>query len=432
MRYEDGLEAGFREGHANLTLLALTHLAGFSSRLPAWTSLARQAEPVRVTDGLQVLFESLLTGDALRVEDAVRSADPRNLGFLLSFELDTIDRASPEWLATALKSVVDPLILLGRGDLVSTLHARSLQPLGPGQYSFMASAASSLAQAADWPHAVEILEDARRMRTKLDLGGSFEDLLWKYAYLHGETERAMPVLARVSLRNDQPHSLDDRAWRLKAYQIRAGKRDVEIPIIETNRQLHYMEAVATQIAALEDDPAAANLVQSLRRSLRPRPVEIIHADRGLAAMYDPAEQAMSKAAAGIAARRKDNAKAAELARAPVRGLLDPAQHVIDALMDEGDWRAAANIARDHDPRRKKVIPGFDDTRIEEYVRLFKRFALAAAWSGDDGAAADFIAAAEDAREGGDRLSWPRTLLAGAAEGLLPRKLIPVLDEFLWP
>jgi hypothetical protein len=43
MRYEEGIEALFRSGNASLHLLALVHLAGFSSRLPEWVSIRRQA-----------------------------------------------------------------------------------------------------------------------------------------------------------------------------------------------------------------------------------------------------------------------------------------------------------------------------------------------------------------------------------------------------
>jgi hypothetical protein len=199
-----------------------------------------------------------------------------------------------------------------------------------------------------------------------------------------------------------------------------------------------------QLAALEDDPAAADLVQNLRRVLTPQNVEMIYADRGFAKMYDMVEHAVSKARAGMAARRRDYGRAAELARAPVRSLIDPAHDVINALLEEGDWRAAADIARDHDPRRKKVTPGFDDTRIDDYRDLYMRFAIAAAWSGDDSAAAEFLNAAEDAyrkspskehddADGVDRFSWPRTVLAGAAEGLLPRRYLNMLTHgFLVP
>jgi hypothetical protein len=99
----------------------------------------------------------------------------------------------------------------------------------------------------------------------------------------------------------------------------------------------------------------------------------------------------STAEAQIAARRKDYAKAAALARTPSQNVLtDPATVVIDALLDEGDWRAAAEIAKAHDPRKKELIPGFDDMRADEYVRLYEHLALSAARAGDDDAAAAFL------------------------------------------
>jgi hypothetical protein len=56
------------------------------------------------------------------------------------------------------------------------------------------------------------------MRANIDLAHGYETLLWQYAYLHGETERAMPILAQAPLRTDLPHLVDHRAWQLQAYQ----------------------------------------------------------------------------------------------------------------------------------------------------------------------------------------------------------------------
>jgi hypothetical protein len=445
MRYEQGIATQFKQGNAELSLLAMAHLAGFSSRLPAWLSSARQADSEQDWDGLQRLFEVLLTGDAASIEAAVRATQPRNLGFVISLHLKDIDRASPKWLQVALTCVVDALTLLDRGDVISALHGKSLERLGPGQESSLTgTAALALAQAADWPHAVEILEEARRMRVDIPVAFHEETLLWKYAYLHGEIERVMPVLAQAPLRTDLPHLVEGRAWEFKAYQIRAGKSGVEVPVIEHDQPHGYEKAAAMQVAALEDDPAAADLVQKLRRVLRPKSVEMILADYCIRAVHDMVESALSKARAAIAAKRKNYGRAAELARTPVQDILvDPASDVINAFLDEGDWRAAADIAKDNDPRRKAVIDGLDDTRIDEYVDLSERLAVAAAWSGDDGAAAEFHAAAEDADRANpdkdpdygdpDRFARLQTMLAGAAEGLLPRRYLNVVTRgFLWP
>src|SRR5262249_47627940 len=133
MRYEQGIAKQFKQGNAELSLLALAHVARFSSRLPAWLSSARQADPKRDWDDLQRIFESLLTGDIASIETAVHAAHRGSLGLVVSIDLEHTDRASPMWLHIALQGVVNALTLLGRGDLLAALHARSLQRLGSGQ-----------------------------------------------------------------------------------------------------------------------------------------------------------------------------------------------------------------------------------------------------------------------------------------------------------
>jgi hypothetical protein len=265
-----------------------------------------------------------------------------------------------------------------------------------------------------------------------------ESFLWKHAYRHRRVEDVLPALAKMPFATDLPHLVEHRAWMLKAYQIRAGMPGVEVPVIAGEQSIGYHEAVSMQIAAHEDDPAAADLVEKLRRVLRPQTIEIVHVDRGIAAAYPLVETALSRAKARIAASRRDYAKAAALARMPSRNILiDPIGHAIDAFLEEGDWRGAAEIAKEHDLRKQKVPPGFDDVRAEEYVRLHNHLAVTAAWSGDDAAAAKFLAeakavhrrevkrgaTAEDEREA---FLWLETLLAGVAEGVLPRKHLHVL------
>ena len=113
-------------------------------------------------------------------------------------------------------------------------------------------------------------------------------------------------------------------------------------------------------------------------------------------------------------------------------LLDPPTVVIDALLEEGDWRAAAEIAKDHDPLKQDLIEGFDDHRPMQAVDLYTHLAFAAAWKGDDAAAAALLAQAkniprtdihEDDGPMPDQFPWYETLLAGLAEGRLPRKYI---------
>jgi hypothetical protein len=250
----------------------------------------------------------------------------------------------------------------------------------------------------------------------------------------------MPVLAQMPFSAELRHLVEWRAWDLKAYQIRSGMAGIVVPIIEGEQPPGYAEAAAMQIAALADDPSAADVVRDLRRVLKPKTVEIIHADRDIALSSTNLPQAFSAAEAMIAARRKDYAKCAALARMPSENILiDPPTVVIDALLDEGDWRGAAEIARDQDPRKQKLVEGFDDHRPQEYVTLYTHLALRAAWRGDDAAAAAFLARAKNVAraelpedEGGsdDAFFSHEMLLAGLAEGRLPRKYIYVfVDAF---
>ena len=61
------------------------------------------------------------------------------------------------------------------------------------------------------------------------------------------------------------------------------------------------------------------------------------------------------------------------------------------MLEEGDWRAAAEIAKAHDPRKKRLVAGFDDTRTADYISLYNHLATAAARAGDDDAAATLLA-----------------------------------------
>src|SRR4029450_7227505 len=102
-------------------------------------------------------------------------------------------------------------------------------------------------------------------------------------------------------------------------------------------------------------------------------------------------QQFSTAEAQIAARRKDYAKAAALARIPSQNVLvDPPSVVIDAFLQEGDWQAAADIAKQDDPRRRPRVPRLDDDRARQYVELYQQLAITAAWAGNDAAASEFL------------------------------------------
>jgi hypothetical protein len=431
MRYEEGLAKLFERRFFFMDQVSLAHIAGFGHRLPDWLSSLSpkgQAQWPR-------LFEAMLTGQAEAIEAVLR---------LEREELPTAERARAEREDLPIEGIVDALTLLGRGDVVAVLHANALQRrVATEASSLTARAALSLARAGDWHHALEVLELAARTLTNIHIEFHDENFLWTYAYLHRRVADVLPVLARMPFRTELPHLVAARAWKLKAYRIRAGVRGIEVPVIEGEQPFGYVEAAAMLAAAREDDPAYAELVQRLRQALQPQPVEFIHADRGIGFMLDGVGADISKAAARMAASRKDYTKAAALARIPSTNILiDPAKHVIHAFLEEGDWRGAADIAKEHDPRRKRLIAGLDDNRAQQFVDLYVHLAFAAAYSGDDAAAVGFLDQAEEVdRSDGDRDEdglpgsfWflrHYTHLAGAAEGLLPRRYLHLLGPKLY-
>jgi hypothetical protein len=416
MRYEDGLAARFKRGDVGFTTLAMAHIGGFADRIPAWLQLAQAKDRDVDAPALRRIFEALLTGDAAMIEAAL---DDGGYSF---------------------NSVSDALILLGRGELLPSLHENLLRQLGPRARSgFTVSAALDLAAADEWDHALLILESARRTGAGIPIDRAFEGLLWKYAYLYRRIDTAMPVLAQMPFSPELAHLVEYRKWQLKAYQIRAGMVGERVPVIDGQLPHGYDEAAAMQVAALADDPAAADYVRNLQRIMKPRTIQVVLADRGIAFSSTNLPQVFSTAEAQIVARQKDYARAAALARRPSQDILvDPPSVVIDAFFDERDWRGAAAIAREHDPRQKRLIAGLDDTRERDYVNLYKHLALAAAQEGDDAAAAAFLADAkvvdrvdqlknERGTSSEDAFLWFETLLAGVAESRLPRNYLYVLN-----
>lgn len=442
-RYEDRLAALFADPErASLSLMAMAHIAGFGDRIPAWLGSAQAKASPRSffnAPALRRIFDALLTGDVETLEAALRHDDISKLDVELSIHLRSVDPSNPAWLDHAVKLLVDPLILLGRADLLPSLHDRSLRRLGvPGSH-FTVSAALALGKADQWPYALQILERARGARAGIPIGLAEERLLWRYAYLYRRVDLAMPVLADMPFSPELGHLVAYRQWQLRTYRLRAGHARDRIPVIEGEQPVGYDEAAAMQIAVLADDPSAAEYIRTLRRVIRARTINVIHADRGIAFSATNVPQVFSTAEAMIAARRKDYARAAALSRMPSGSLMvDPPNVVIDAFLDERDWRGAAAIAQEHDPRRQPVIAGFDDSRARDYVVLYAHLAIAAAREGDNDAAGQFIASAkavdraevpkEDGITTEDAFSWIDALLAGLAENLLPREYVHVLTS----
>jgi hypothetical protein len=275
---------------------------------------------------------------------------------------------------------------------------------------------------------------------------SYQSLMWKFAYLQGHIDTVLPRLAAIPFNRENSHAASARAWQLATYQIRAGKGDVQVPVLESHDQPPgYVEAGATQIAALEGIPSRAETVRELRRVLKPRTMTMQHADRGFEIALSILPDELFQADVRIAARRKDYARLSTFAQSESHSLRAAPDIVIDALIEEGDWRAAGSIAQRHDVRERPVVDGFDDTRLDEHCELQRILAGAAVRDGDDIAANEYLAryieglqAVRAARESDPEMfetanapadipwRWPQTLLAGAAEGLIQRRFLGIL------
>lgn len=270
--------------------------------------------------------------------------------------------------------------------------------------------------------------------------------MWKQAYLQGEIDTVLPRLAAIPFHRDRAHAAAGRAWQLIAYRIRAGQTDIPIPVLaEADQPFGYAEAAAMKVAALEETPSRAEEVADLRRVIAPHTTEVHAVDRGVVIRLtlDP----LSAAQIHIAAGRRDYAKLSTIADAPSSSLPPLSASIVDALLDAGDWRGAADFADRYDLRDQPVIPGFDDTRLEEHCMLQLILAAAAARGGDDAAAGAHLAehvaalravweaereewdADEDAAENVETVEpalRAATVLAGAAEGVVPRPFLAML------
>jgi hypothetical protein len=434
MRYEEGLAKLFERGPVTIEHMVLAHTGNLGDRLPAWLARAARAGQLDERQWWR-RFEALATGPAEAIEAVLRQERD---------ELPAAERADAERLDIPVEDMVDPMALLGRGDVMVKLHANALRRrVAENEFSPTGGVAFNLARAGDWTHAVEILEHAWRTHPN-DAESLFQDRsFWIYAHQHRQIDGAISALAQKWSTGKPRGPAEPVSWKLKAYQIRAGMTGIDVPVIEGKQPFDYIEAAATQVAALDGDPTSAELVQRLRNVLQPQRMEMMHADRGFALVYDHVASEMLLARARIAASRKDHAKAADLARTPAPNvLITPASRVIQAFLEEGDWRGAADIAKEHDPRLEEVGTGLDDTRVWEFVQLYVYLAFAAAYIGDDAAAVAFLDQAEqvdrtevDRDEDGVPISPPflayYTYLAGAAEGRLPRRYLHLLGPLLY-
>src|SRR4051794_41174829 len=254
----------------------------------------------------------------------------------------------------------------------------------------------------------------------------------------------LPRPAALPFDRSLAHANELRAWWLTAYQIRAGNSAVRVPVIEPDQQSSgYVEAAAIQIAALAGDSSQAKVVEDLRRVLTPKTIKVDLPQRGLSFSMGRTAHELFRAEVMIAARRKDHVRAARLAQQPSHDpFISAADVVIDVYLEEGDWRGAAMIAAQHDPRECPVIEGFDDDRPDEYRSTQMAIAAMAARTGHDAAAQIYLtnyalSYARDPEASMDDLDmkypdlgkvcpWATTVLDGVAEGVIPHRFIALL------
>jgi hypothetical protein len=437
--FEAGLSALFRHNAGGDVLghLALAERAGLSRGANDWLQQRLDGEPEKKVhvrwlgkksfEEIVVLWEALRQGSSLDILNCMRASVP--------------DKRDTVGLSLAFDSIIVPLVILGRGSTIPPLQGKLPESIGG---SFAERAALGLGSSGDWDGALSVLEQAHQDGANPHINMSSQSQLWKHAYLQGLIDPVLPRLAAIPFNRELAHAAGRRAWGLVAYRIRAGDNEVQVPALTPEQQVPgYTEAAAMQIAALEGISSAAETIAELHRLLRTKPMTITLADRGLAFEIEIDE--LTTARVRIAARRRDYAKLAALAQAPSRSLEPVSVAVIDALIDEGDWRAAAEFAKRYDPRDQSVFEGLDDTRMHEYRLLQLILAAAAARDGDDAAAQAHLAthleagraireaersdSDEDVADDDEEVPpglWPTTLLAGAAEGVLPRHFIALL------
>jgi len=432
-RFEEGLARlfAFERGNNLLTLLALAERARLSQRIADW--LTRKADgSVRRKFAFDWLgpqwiknivpfWEVLHAGSARDIERSVRA--------LISPDRHGID------LEFALRGLIEPLALLERGQVAAELHDEMLNH----GFQITHRTALTLARAGDWQHVLAVLTSGQRHDPDLSTSFSIQERLWQHAYLDGLTETVLPRLAAIPFDRSVAHAKELRGWWLTARQIRAGNPAACVPVIEPDQQSPgYVEAAAIQIAALAGDSSQTMIVEDLRRVLTPKTIQVDLPQHGLSFSMGRTGHELFKAEVMIAARRKDHAQAARLARLSSHDpFISAANVIIDALLEEGDWRGAAMIAAKHDPRERPVMDDFDDDPLDEYRSIQLAIAAMAARTGDDAAAQAFLRnyalsderdpeASVDDLDIGKACPWAATVLAGAAEGVIPRRFIALL------
>jgi hypothetical protein len=438
LRFEDGLSALIRHDTlAILDHLALAELAGISPRAHGWLRERLDSEPSKKVwvrrlgeksyDDIAALWATLKEGGSKEIVSSVRAP----------FRNEDDGRV----LSLAFESVIEPLVMLGRGRVVDHIRFEMRNSLGSG---FVERAAVALGACGEWDDALSILGQAIFEYAIPPVSLAIETLLWTHAYLQHKADTVLPLLASNLFHPHQGHAVGVRVWRLFTDQIRAGT-DFDFPVLTKRHQsFGYAEAAAMAIAALEGTESAEETVAKLRGVLTPPATKIPYGGRG--AKREWVSDELTHARICVAARRRDYAKLATLAQGqPSQRFFSWPAVIINALLEEGDWRGAADFAARYDRPKQPAIEGVEATRLDECLPLI--LATAAARDGDDAAArahlAEHLARSRvirnaDQEQGEPKTSEPldtgatasglraATFLAGAAEGVIPRRLLPVL------
>ncbi len=448
MSFADKLERLVRDdagqGGAPLLMLAIARRAGLERAAVSWMAGDhRRDEEARISfgwfgsrpiDAALGLWRALCTGSATEIGDRIVSL--------------AADDGEPDTSATAelaLNSVVAPLVILERGAVLVELAAVNNRGEAWRNDSFAETAAMDLAKAGGWDNALDILGRASRLSPRPHINIATQMSLWKHAYRQKRIDDVLPRLAAIPMHAERAHPpgsspgsrTDPSHWRVIGHRLRNGASGMLVPAIPPADQTPgYAEAAIAQIAILayrrDNDDALAALLGVLQPA--GTSMEIIGS--GVALHLDQTTDALFVAEMQVAARYGDVDRIERLiAEAGGDLFIDPADAAIDALIEEGDWRNAASIAAGHDPLERPVSPPFDDTRQEDSALLHAVLAAVAALGGDDRAAAAHLAI-HKARlagltgEDGEPLPpdvslWLEMNLDGAAEGLLPRQMLPV-------
>ncbi|MFM9941402.1 MAG: hypothetical protein ACKVP7_18110 [Hyphomicrobiaceae bacterium] len=406
--------------------LALAQHAGIQS----WgTDYIRTAKPRRgisllpftapgTSDEILADWEVLREGDSQAIEEFLKRKSPRG---------------ATELFLPAL-SLIYPLLVLAREETLLSTISRILPP-GPVSNSYIVEElAAKLLHLGQTERAILVLESAQRSGTSFGFAGTNQ--IWKAALRYRMPSPQLERLSTALVELKAPPRIAALARaRYEAARLLSG--DVQpspAPQSVTDQELTNWP-IATMSVALHERagrPAEAALWLA---TISPATTNMTVVEAGRSFNYSLREIDLLTARTQLAVRHRDNAALETLARTASPGLfVDSSRLVIDALIDDGDWKGAAAMLEKFDPRNVRAHKGFADDRLQRFVTVHAQIAALAGMSGEFQLAerhfdVAFLAACKgvaSASEMADALGFLAIVLAGAAEGKLDRRLIGVL------